>query len=78
MWLFTAFSDSAICFQETGIRLVLWLFTAFSDSTVCFQEIELGLSQMVLVGGTENMTQAPYSVRDIRFGTRFGQDLKVG
>ncbi|XP_076471049.1 3-ketoacyl-CoA thiolase, mitochondrial-like isoform X2 [Babylonia areolata] len=41
------------------------------------QEIELGLSQMVLVGGTENMTQAPYAVRDIRFGTRFGQDLKL-
>ncbi|KAK7477197.1 hypothetical protein BaRGS_00031582, partial [Batillaria attramentaria] len=40
-------------------------------------EIELGISQMVLVGGTENMTQAPYAVRDIRFGTRFGQDLKL-
>ncbi|KAL8565362.1 3-ketoacyl-CoA thiolase, mitochondrial [Nucella lapillus] len=41
------------------------------------QEIELGMSQMVLAGGTENMTQAPYAVRDIRFGTRFGQDLKL-
>ncbi|KAK7098743.1 3-ketoacyl-CoA thiolase, mitochondrial-like [Littorina saxatilis] len=41
------------------------------------QEIELGLSDMVLVGGTENMTQAPYAVRNIRFGTRFGQNLQL-
>ena len=59
------------------IRLVD-VHRVFPKSTICFQEIELGLSQMVLVGGTENMTQAPYAVRDIRFGTRFGQDLKVG
>lgn len=41
------------------------------------QEIELGISQVVLVGGSENMSQSPYAVRDIRFGTVLGQDLKV-
>lgn len=41
------------------------------------KEIELGISQVALAGGSENMTQAPFAVRDIRFGTRFGQDLKV-
>ncbi|PVD34208.1 hypothetical protein C0Q70_05474 [Pomacea canaliculata] len=41
------------------------------------QEIELGISQVALAGGSENMTQAPFAVRDIRFGTRFGQDLKL-
>lgn len=33
---------------------------------------------MVLCGGSESMSQAPYAVRNIRFGTRFGVDLKVG
>ena len=43
----------------------------------CFQEILLGESEIALVGGTESMSQAPYAVRNIRFGTRFGQDLQV-
>lgn len=32
---------------------------------------------MVLCGGSESMSQAPYAVRNIRFGTKFGFDLKV-
>ncbi|XP_060599563.1 3-ketoacyl-CoA thiolase, mitochondrial-like [Ruditapes philippinarum] len=41
------------------------------------QEIILGESDIALVGGTESMSQAPYAVRNIRFGTRFGQDLQL-
>lgn len=41
------------------------------------QEIALGDSQVVLCGGSENMTLAPYTVRGNRFGTRFGVDLKL-
>jgi acetyl-CoA acyltransferase 2 len=41
------------------------------------QEIELGDSNVVLCGGTESMSQAPYAVRNIRFGTKLGQDLKL-
>ena len=37
----------------------------------------LGESDIALVGGTESMSMAPYAVRNVRFGTRFGQDLKV-
>ena len=44
--------------------------------SVC-QEIVVGESDIVLAGGTENMSQAPFAVRDIRWGTRFGSDLKV-
>lgn len=33
---------------------------------------------MVLCGGSESMSQAPYAVRNVRFGTKFGVDLKVG
>lgn len=41
------------------------------------QEIVLGESNIALVGGTESMTQAPYMVRNIRFGTRLGMDLQL-
>lgn len=41
------------------------------------QEIALGDSQVVLCGGTENMSLAPYTVRGNRFGTRLGVDLKL-
>lgn len=34
-------------------------------------------ANVVLCGGTESMSLAPYSVRGNRFGTRFGVDLKL-
>jgi acetyl-CoA acyltransferase 2 len=34
------------------------------------RDILLGEASIVLAGGTENMSQAPYAVRDIRFGTK--------
>jgi len=40
-------------------------------------EIQLGDSSVVMTGGTENMSQAPYAVRDARFGIRLGTDLKM-
>ncbi|KAG9330341.1 hypothetical protein JZ751_025662, partial [Albula glossodonta] len=41
------------------------------------QEICLKESEVVLCGGSESMSQAPYAVRNIRFGTKFGLDLKL-
>ncbi|XP_034452201.1 3-ketoacyl-CoA thiolase, mitochondrial [Hippoglossus hippoglossus] len=41
------------------------------------QEICLKESEVVLCGGSENMSQAPYAARNIRFGTKFGFDLKL-
>lgn len=41
------------------------------------QEISLKESEVVLCGGSESMSQAPYAVRNIRFGTKFGFDLKL-
>ncbi|XP_035999855.1 3-ketoacyl-CoA thiolase, mitochondrial [Fundulus heteroclitus] len=41
------------------------------------QEICLRESDVVLCGGSESMSQAPYAVRNIRFGTKFGFDLKL-
>lgn len=34
-------------------------------------------AEIVLAGGAENMSQTPYAVRDMRFGTKFGTDYKV-
>ncbi|CAF1262935.1 unnamed protein product [Rotaria sordida] len=41
------------------------------------QEIELGDSNIVLCGGTESMSQAPYAVRNVRFGIKLGMNLKL-
>jgi len=41
------------------------------------REIILGESEMVMTGGTENMSAAPYALRNARFGTKFGTDLKL-
>lgn len=40
-------------------------------------EIMVGDSSVVMTGGTENMSQAPFAVRDARFGIRLGTDLKM-
>jgi acetyl-CoA acyltransferase 2 len=40
-------------------------------------EILVGDAEVVLVGGTENMSQAPFAARGIRFGTKFGTDPKL-
>lgn len=41
------------------------------------QEICLNDSEVVLCGGSESMSQAPYIVRNIRFGTKLGTDIKM-
>ncbi len=40
------------------------------------QDILLGDAEVVLVGGTENMSQAPHVVRGARVGLKFGQETK--
>jgi len=34
----------------------------------------MGDSKVVLTGGTDNMSQAPFALRNIRFGTKLGVD----
>jgi len=41
------------------------------------QDLELGIGEISLCGGTENMSQAPYALRNSRFGTKLGLDLKL-
>ncbi|XP_043943239.1 3-ketoacyl-CoA thiolase, mitochondrial-like [Protopterus annectens] len=48
------------------------------QAVVCgAQEICLKESEIVLCGGSENLSQNPYAVRSIRFGTKLGEDLKL-
>ncbi|GCC31176.1 3-ketoacyl-CoA thiolase, mitochondrial [Chiloscyllium punctatum] len=41
------------------------------------QEICLRESEVVLCAGSESMSQAPYAVRNVRFGTKLGVDIKM-
>lgn len=41
------------------------------------QEILLGDAEVVLTGGTENMSQAPYAARGIRFGIKLGKSPEL-
>ena len=49
----------------------------FEKFAFFFQEIMLGESDIAVCGGAENMSMAPFAVRNIRFGTPLGTDLKV-
>ena len=41
------------------------------------QAIQLGEAEVVVVGGTENMSQAPFLMENHRFGPKFGNDQVV-
>lgn len=47
------------------------------ESYNILQDILMGDSQIVLAGGSDSMSQAPYAVRNIRFGTKLGVDIKL-
>lgn len=77
--------DGAYTPRHVGIRLGLKVEapahavnrlcgSGFQSVVTACQEIELGLSNVVLTGGTENMSQAPYVLRNARFGIKLGTD----
>ncbi|GLV40580.1 yippee interacting protein 2 [Carabus blaptoides fortunei] len=41
------------------------------------QDIETGAAKISLAGGTDNMSQSPYAVRNIRFGTTLGTSMDL-
>ncbi|XP_074063991.1 3-ketoacyl-CoA thiolase, mitochondrial [Macrotis lagotis] len=51
--------------------------SGFQAITSGCQDICVKDAEVVLCGGTESMSQAPYCVRNVRFGTRLGTDLKL-
>lgn len=52
--------------------------SGFQSIINAVQEIGAGDANVLLTGGTENMSQAPYTLSGVRFGnTRYGVDLKL-
>ncbi|ELU44135.1 acetyl-Coenzyme A acyltransferase 2 [Rhizoctonia solani AG-1 IA] len=52
--------------------------SGFQSVVNAVQEIQLGESNIVLTGGTENMSLSPYTLHGVRFGnTRYGVDQKL-
>ncbi|WFD42930.1 acetyl-CoA C-acyltransferase [Malassezia psittaci] len=52
--------------------------SGFQSAITAAQEIKSGDSDVVLTGGTENMSLSPYTLHGVRFGnTRYGVDLKL-
>jgi acetyl-CoA acyltransferase 2 len=51
--------------------------SGFQSVISAAQDIILGEANVVLAGGTESMSQAPYVLRNVRWGTRYGQDLPL-
>jgi len=51
--------------------------SGFQSITSAAQELELGIGSIAIAGGAENMSQSPYILRDARFGTKLGVDLKL-
>ncbi|XP_036101535.1 3-ketoacyl-CoA thiolase, mitochondrial isoform X2 [Molossus molossus] len=81
-------SDAAYLARHVGLRVGVPKETpALTLNRLCgsgFQSIvsgcqEIGVkdAEVVLCGGTESMSQAPYCARNVRFGTKFGSDLKL-
>ncbi|XP_020827983.1 3-ketoacyl-CoA thiolase, mitochondrial isoform X2 [Phascolarctos cinereus] len=81
-------SDAAYLARHVGLRVGVPVATpALTVNRLCgsgFQSIVSGCqdicvkdAEVVLCGGTESMSQAPYCVRNVRFGTRLGVDIKL-
>ncbi|KAM5219409.1 3-ketoacyl-CoA thiolase, mitochondrial isoform 1-T2 [Hipposideros larvatus] len=81
-------SDALYLARHVGLRVGVPKETpALTVNRLCgsgFQSIVNGCqdicvkdAEVVLCGGTENMSQAPYCVRNIRFGTKLGSDIKM-
>ncbi len=51
--------------------------TGFQAIVNGIQEMYMGDADVVLTGGSDNMSACPYAVRGIRFGTKLGQDPQM-
>lgn len=83
-----ASTDGIYVSRHVGLRLGIPLhIPALTVNRLCgtgFQaiingahEVQLGESNIVLTGGTENMSLAPFFVRNVRFGTKLGDQLNL-
>ncbi|PBC28595.1 3-ketoacyl-CoA thiolase [Apis cerana cerana] len=64
---------SGIPLEKPAFSLNRLCGSGFQSIVSGAQSILLGESKIVLTGGVENMSQVPFAVRNIRFGTTLGQ-----
>ena len=80
--------DAAYLSRHVGLRAGMSIQTpALTVNRLCgsgfqslingAQDIITGEADIVVTGGTENMSQAPYALRGVRSGTRYGVELSV-
>ena len=62
--------------SSTALTLNRLCGSGFQSVISGAQEIMLGEAELVMTGGTESMSQAPFAVRDMRFGHKFGSPTK--
>ena len=48
---------------------------AYNQLIIAAQQIALGYSDIIIAGGAESMSTAPYYLRNARFGYRAGNGL---
>jgi len=81
-------ADTAYIARHTALKVGLDMGTpALTVNRLCgsgfqsivsgLQDISMGDANVVLTGGSDNMSMCPYAARDIRFGTRLGVDPKL-
>ncbi|XP_028916096.1 3-ketoacyl-CoA thiolase, mitochondrial [Ornithorhynchus anatinus] len=81
-------SDAAYLARHVGLRVgIPKEVPALTLNRLCgsgFQSVVSGCqeictkdAEIVLCGGTESMSQTPFSVRDVRFGVKLGADMKL-
>ncbi|KAF8563019.1 hypothetical protein P879_10384 [Paragonimus westermani] len=80
--------DTSNLSRHTAVRVGIPISTpALTVNRLCgsgFQavisaahDMLIGLTELTLAGGSENMTEVPYVVRNIRFGTQLGLNYKL-
>lgn len=68
--------------NSSQVRIITYLLQLrFRDRSIkqylFLKDIETGAAKISLAGGTDNMSQAPYAVRNMRFGTTLGVNLQL-
>mmetsp|Transcript_41997 Transcript_41997/g.65655 ORF Transcript_41997/g.65655 Transcript_41997/m.65655 type:complete len:380 (+) Transcript_41997:152-1291(+) len=68
---------SGISLEAPAVTLNRLCGSGFESIVTAAKGIAVGDSQISVAGGAENMSMAPYAVRDIRMGTKFPNDLNL-
>jgi len=68
---------SNIPIDSTALTVNRLCGSGFQSVINATQEVALGDADIVLAGGTESMSQAPFALRNIRWGVNLGEERKM-